>query len=436
MRDVFPEYFVNKNIIDFNKLDKSVLVVLDTNILLDFYRGSKKLRGELKKSLQKVSNNLWLPYQVGFEFNRNRKLIIHGLAKERQYFSENLSNKLLDAIKEDTKIFSNKNILFEELIEENNVEFKKINEVIESSLKTISENFNSSDAEDQLSFIEDIFSGKIANNDTYAYNDWEKEAKERYEIKRPPGYEDLKQKKEEYYFIKGERVCAAYGDYFLWKELLLKAKEDKIKEVVFVTKDIKEDWFYETKGMKIGARVELIEEMLKESDAKFRIYTSSSFLFKTSDEADYKMIEQEVVKSEKTSFSESTSQYKKYNNFMNRFNSSDMIFNDEIIYKNSVIGRNHENLNSLVIEISDIRFEIEEKLRLAKTLPYDQKKAYMISNLEARFYRFLEHFERMINSIINSPDLIQDVQSVKSMELLHSAIKNINSDISDLLKES
>lgn len=64
-------------------------------------------------------------------------------------------------------------------------------------------------------------------------------------------------------FINGKRLCKAYGNFFLWKEMMLKSKDSKIKETVFITNDQREDWDYEAKGKKIGARIELVEEIVR-----------------------------------------------------------------------------------------------------------------------------------------------------------------------------
>lgn len=244
MKEIFPEFFINKKDINFHEMDESILVVLDTNVLLDLYRGSEKLKNELTKSIELIRDNLWMPYQVGFEFNHNRKSIIHSIDEDKKMFAKNLEEKLNETIREATDKFSKKYKLFEEIIEENDAKFKKIKEEISSNLNEVDKKIRVVKEEEQLNFVEKIFSGKIADNSLYDYKEWELEGKERYQIKKPPGYEDYKQKSEEFYFIKGQRVCAAYGDFFLWKEILLKAKDEGIKEVIFITKDVKKDWFY------------------------------------------------------------------------------------------------------------------------------------------------------------------------------------------------
>ncbi|WP_256809155.1 PIN-like domain-containing protein [Bradyrhizobium sp. Bra64] len=69
----------------------------------------------------------------------------------------------------------------------------------------------------------------------------------------------------------------AYGDYFIWKEALDKAKEVQ-KPVVIITDDVKDDWWLEFRGQKIGPRPELVAEMMAYSGQRFYLYTLSQFL--------------------------------------------------------------------------------------------------------------------------------------------------------------
>ena len=73
-----------------------------------------------------------------------------------------------------------------------------------------------------------------------------------------------------------------FGDLVLWKEIIEKAKVEQIKNIVFITDDDKEDWWWitESKGSKIiGPRPELIEEIHFEANVElFYMYNSERFL--------------------------------------------------------------------------------------------------------------------------------------------------------------
>ncbi len=65
----------------------------------------------------------------------------------------------------------------------------------------------------------------------------------------PPGYMD--QNKDD---------SAAAGDYLVWEQVLTEAERRKC-DVVFVTADVKEDWWRKEAGELRGPRVELVTEM-------------------------------------------------------------------------------------------------------------------------------------------------------------------------------
>lgn len=59
--------------------------------------------------------------------------------------------------------------------------------------------------------------------------------------------------------------------------MIAKAKADK-RPVIFISDDVKEDWWWIHRGRKMGPRPELIEEFRAESGQEFHIYEFSQFL--------------------------------------------------------------------------------------------------------------------------------------------------------------
>ena len=95
-----------------------------------------------------------------------------------------------------------------------------------------------------------------------------KEGDDRYSKKIPPGYKDAK---------KDSGDLDKFGDLIIWKEMMAKAKADK-RPVIFISDDVKEDWWWIHKGRKLGPRPELVEEFKNESGQGFHIYEFSQFL--------------------------------------------------------------------------------------------------------------------------------------------------------------
>lgn len=90
------------------------------------------------------------------------------------------------------------------------------------------------------------------------------EGRRRVEDREPPGYKD--QKKED-----------AAGDYLVWEQVLLES-ERRCCDVLFVTGDVKEDWWRQERGEFRGPRLELAEEMRQRSGRRLYMLRPTSLL--------------------------------------------------------------------------------------------------------------------------------------------------------------
>lgn len=75
MRQSFREYY-QPTLAEFKQLWDNGLIVLDTNVLLNFYRYSEKTSNDLFNTLEQFSDRLWIPYQVAKEYQKNRLAVI------------------------------------------------------------------------------------------------------------------------------------------------------------------------------------------------------------------------------------------------------------------------------------------------------------------------------------------------------------------------
>ena len=112
-----------------------------------------------------------------------------------------------------------------------------------------------------------VFEGKIGKS----FNDEElkkiyTEGAKRYNDKIPPGFCDIKKPENE-----------KYGDLILWKQIILKAKDDKI-DIIFILDDRKDDWWLEYLGKTISPRPELLKEFWSETNRKCHFYKPFQFL--------------------------------------------------------------------------------------------------------------------------------------------------------------
>lgn len=98
-----------------------------------------------------------------------------------------------------------------------------------------------------------------------------KEGKERYDKSIPPGYMDKKDKEKN-----GDQ--SLYGDVIIWKELLRRFGKSNSDNVIFITDDLKEDWWYTFGGNTISPRYELLKEFRDITGKGELIYKPIQFL--------------------------------------------------------------------------------------------------------------------------------------------------------------
>ena len=116
-----------------------------------------------------------------------------------------------------------------------------------------------------------LYEGKVGN--AFSKEDLEEEekkGKERYSKNIPPGYKDSNKQK-------ADNLNNVYGDYILWRQILNYAKSEK-KDIILITNDQKEDWWYIEQGKTLGPRIELRKEFFDETGQRFHMYTMSNFI--------------------------------------------------------------------------------------------------------------------------------------------------------------
>lgn len=237
----------------------NALFVLDTNVLLDFFRLSEKSSQQLFEVIEKIQDKLWLPYQVAKEYHKNlNKVISDQVAKYKES---------IGTLEKFNKLISEKrNHPF--LDEDINSEIISFCEKIEGKLKEKEDSVKNlvinNPTKEKLC---KIFTGKIGEpfSEERIQNIY-KEGEERYKQSIPPGYKDN---------VKG--TPERYGDLIIWNQIIEISKE-KEKPIILITSDIKEDWFLRVLGMTVGPRPELIEEFTNKTKHEFYLYTLEQFL--------------------------------------------------------------------------------------------------------------------------------------------------------------
>jgi RNA polymerase sigma factor (sigma-70 family) len=245
---------------DLKELWKNSLITFDTNVILNLYRYSDSTRIAILELIKKFDKQIFLTFQVGLEYNRNRYEIISA-----QENSHNDFLKKLKIIEDDLNSKDRPPFLSDSL---HNSLSKVFNDV-EKEVKDHIESFQKMPDNDEIfNKIDKLFNGKITEKfDEERMKQIYQEGKLRFEKKIPPGYEDYKKTEDK-----------RYGDLIFWLQILEKSKTEK-KSIILISDERKEDWIWKLKnGKSIGPRQELIEEMKTFSGENFHIYSSERFL--------------------------------------------------------------------------------------------------------------------------------------------------------------
>ena len=278
---------------DFKKIWTEAFFIFDSNVLLDLYRLPDSAKNDLISVLENEDFNkrIWIGFQVLTEFLSNRLNII---GEQKNMFNKvaSITEKHIQKITElnneyNTEIIKlnlnqrHSTISPDEFI--NTKKLKKTTRIFKNFVLHLNEkeklHNDVNDRDEIKDIIINIFENKIGN----PFSESEiakiiKEGNERYSDKVPPGYMDFK--KEGNHIVKDLKLPKKFGDIFLWKEIIKYINENKLQQVVLVTGDVKEDWWEEKRGRKIGPRRELLNEIYTNCEDLdiFHMYNTSTFL--------------------------------------------------------------------------------------------------------------------------------------------------------------
>lgn len=260
MKELFPGYY-RKTDEEIKKIWENGLIVFDTNILLNLYRYSDSTRNTILNLIQKFSNQIYLPYQAALEYNRNRCEVISEQEKAHKEFLEKITQ-----IKKDLQTTNKPPFLSEQIDNDLNIVFGKVNTEVEDSIKKFCNYLKEDPIYDKITHL---FQNKISESyDEQKLSEVYKEGEERFKNKIPPGFEDEKNKD-------GNRK---FGDLVLWKQVIDLANKFK-KDIILITDERKSDWWWKIKdGRTMGPRQELVQEIRECANVNFHMYSSERFL--------------------------------------------------------------------------------------------------------------------------------------------------------------
>ncbi|HTJ72797.1 MAG TPA: PIN-like domain-containing protein [Actinospica sp.] len=255
---------------EYRRLFMNGMITLDANALLNLYRYHPATRGDLLNLLKQLKARVWIAHHAMREFFDSRTGVIDSQSKEL----ENTIAKLRKSEAEfQTSIntWANRAGLPEQqLAELTGITGSAVEKVI-AKLGELGadEAFKDADdtAEDPViaelaSILETSVGPPLPETELLAAKEV---ARERIASKVPPGWKDA------------NKPVNREGDYLVWYETLREAKVRGL-DVLFITGDVKEDWWYRSKGEAKGPLPELVAEMKAKAGVSLYMLRPASFL--------------------------------------------------------------------------------------------------------------------------------------------------------------
>jgi len=284
--------------------------VFDSSSLLDLYFSPKASREKISEEIfKKLSERLWLPSHVQFEYLKNREKTIKKPIKEKY---EPLKKKIQKIGSTTiTEIYKRVDEIIRETVKDDKhphieqkilKDFKKQVEAFITQNKTFEENISKefSKVEKEITDVEDD-DDVLKSLETYFKVGREfsfdeiieitKEGKHRYEFKIPPGYGD--------FYDKEKQGTQIFGDLIIWKQILEYSKK-RGKPIIFITNDITKDndWCYldkkATESRIYSPREELIKEIKDHSSVDFWMYNLPQFLYQANERIESNIQEETI----------------------------------------------------------------------------------------------------------------------------------------------
>jgi hypothetical protein len=232
---------------------REAVVAVDANVLLDLYRFRPKTSQDLIKTLRSLGDRLVVPHQALREFWRRR---------QRAHDSPGIATRAAtEALDKSARSIRDALATWARATGVNDDEVSGLIAPVNQCLATLAGGLHKAsqdasaegDGDPILQQLEEILTGRVTTPLTP--EEWAEciaEANRRIEANEPPGYMDADKQD-------GDLPEGGAGDYLFWYEATHYAKE-LAQDLLIVTRDQKEDWWWRQKADFIGPRPELTLE--------------------------------------------------------------------------------------------------------------------------------------------------------------------------------
>lgn len=262
MKGTFPGWYA-KAPEELSALWDTAIIVPDANILLHLLRHSASVRAQLMGVFERKKESLWIPYQVGIEFQRRRLDVQQQTVEAYERVASDITGFANQAKNKLNQYRAHPVIDIERELTALDVYCADFGKRVEQAR----EKHPTEELTNSFGRVTALFEGRVGKKPAEErLAAIRKEGEDRYAKKIPPGFEDAKK-------TEGDK----FGDLIIWKEMLEKAKADQ-RPMIFVTDDGKSDWWHSHHGKKLGPHPALIEEFLAATGQQFHIYELPQFL--------------------------------------------------------------------------------------------------------------------------------------------------------------
>lgn len=232
---------------------REAVVAIDANVLLDLYRFRRRTSQDLIKSFQSLGDRLVVPHQALREFWRRRQRSQdgpHGATKTATDALAKSGRSVRDALAAWGKAVGVDDDELTSLT-------ARVDDFIDGLKGDLQSVLHEADAERGgdpiLEELEVLLAGRVTPPlDQKEWSECVAEANRRIEAGEPPGYLDADKQD-------SELPEGGAGDYLVWYQATRFAKEQK-RDLLIVTRDQKEDWWWRQQSDFIGPRPELALE--------------------------------------------------------------------------------------------------------------------------------------------------------------------------------
>jgi hypothetical protein len=285
MKSSFQGYY-SPDANDLKVLWSKGIFVFDTNVLLHLYRVPEATRTQMLSALRALKGRIWLPRHVGIEYQRRRLEAIH-----TAHYKAAAVLKEIDKSLDGYQAAVHNAELEKRGVKDADAPLEMIRaqalKVRETVAKTLAGQLSPTDHDVIRDEVDALFEGRVgpAPENQAQVSAWDDQGKERFAMKRGPGFEDAAKAEgnDASFYAQGLVYQRQFGDLYIWLQLLNHVRSEQVKDIVFVTQDGKEDWWRlapgkDSKRARLAPLESLAEEVRAAGADRFWMYQLDTFL--------------------------------------------------------------------------------------------------------------------------------------------------------------